>query len=393
VPRVAFIALFAVPLDFEVAMITPRTVRSICRRGWRLALPAGGSLVLTAALAAAAQPPAHQPVTSTPGFLNGVSAVSPSDAWAVGSGTSGPLILHWNGTSWSGVTGPNAPLCHLTGVSMDSAADGWAVGNCFPSTGEATLIEHWNGISWSRVPSPNPSPENQLFGVSMVSAADGWAVGTVVNGNEVHLPLMLHWNGTSWSRVPVSGSGGDTRLFAVSAASASDAWAIGFTKNARATLMLHWNGASWSQVPAPGPAGAAGVSDASPRNAWAVGGGTKTTTMHWNGTTWRQVFSPSPGQTCSTCLEPNELTGVAIISKSSVWSVGDYTTATGGQAALTLHWNGTRWARVPNQGGTSDSFLRGISMVSATDGWAVGGHSSPGKVLILHWNGTTWSRS
>ena len=45
--------------------------------------------------AAASAPVGHE----HPGFLNGVSAVSASDAWAVGSGTSEPLILHWNGTT------------------------------------------------------------------------------------------------------------------------------------------------------------------------------------------------------------------------------------------------------------------------------------------------------
>ena len=188
--------------------------------------------------------------------------------------------------------------------------------------------------------------------------------------------------------------------------SATDGWAVGTQFSGPAALIEHWNGTSWSQVPIPnpGPAVGSGVSDASPGNGWAVGAqgktftveGSKTLTLHWNGTAWQRVFSPSPGvQTCSNCNIPqNELAGVAVISGSDAWSVGDYTTSTGGQAALTLHWNGTGWARVPNQGGASDSFLRGITMVSATDGWAVGGHVPTGNtVLILHWNGTTWSRS
>jgi hypothetical protein len=38
--------------------------------------------------------------------LNAVSAVSPTDIWAVGSQTSGPLIENFNGTTWSVVTSP-----------------------------------------------------------------------------------------------------------------------------------------------------------------------------------------------------------------------------------------------------------------------------------------------
>jgi hypothetical protein len=289
-----------------------------------------------------------------------------------------------------------------------SATDGWAVGTQF--SGPTALIEHWNGTSWTQVPPPPISGfGSSLRGVSMVSATDGWAVGYDVNSNGVPRPLVLHWNGTSWTQVPVSVFGFDNSLSAVSAASASDVWAVGTTHlkpSGLTVLTLHWNGTSWTQVPIPnpGPAVASGVSDASSGNAWAVGAqgktftveGPKTLTRHWNGTAWARVFSPSPGhQTCTTCnTPPNELTGVAIISGSNAWSVGDYTTSTGGQAALTLHWNGTSWAPVPNQGGTSDSYLRDITMVSATDGWAVGGHFPTGNnVLILHWNGTTWSRS
>ena len=107
-------------------MTKAHAVRSICRRGAWLLLPVAGSLVL----AAAAQPTAHQSVTGIPGFLSRVSAVSASDAWAVGStGTSDqPLIMHWDGSHWSQAASPNVPTSELSGVSMVSAADGWAVG-------------------------------------------------------------------------------------------------------------------------------------------------------------------------------------------------------------------------------------------------------------------------
>jgi hypothetical protein len=79
---------------------------------------------------------------------------------------------------------------------------------------------------------------------------------------------------------------------------------------------------------------------------------------------------------------------VDTISKTNAWAVGDYTVkGTTKQAALTVHWNGTRWAWVPNPGETSGGILNGVSMVSATDGWAVGQGST--GALILHWNGTT----
>ena len=58
--------------------------------------------------------------------LNAVTAISPSDIWAVGDNDQagvGTLILHWNGTAWSIVPGATLPTTHsfLTGVSGTSS--------------------------------------------------------------------------------------------------------------------------------------------------------------------------------------------------------------------------------------------------------------------------------
>ena len=390
-------------------MTRAHAVGSIRRRGRRLFLPAVvGSVVLIGTLAAAA-PPAPRPgaVTSITGQLNAVSAVSPSDAWAVGftviAGQPGavPLIMHWNGTSWSKAKSPNIPFGELNGVSMVSATDGWAAG-WSRNTGKIIIL-HWDGTSWTQV--PGPAPDNGvLFGVSADSATDAWTAGPL-SSERSRPAVMLHWDGTSWTRVPITVSGIFSDLDAVSAASASDAWIVGLVDQSQVlqSLALHWDGTSWTQVPAPSPGPEStltAVSDASPGNAWAVGwadrtqDGTQTITLHWNGSAWQHVASPSPGhQIPRAGVIGNELTGVAITSRMNAWAVGDYTVnGTDRQAALTLHWNGSRWARVPNLGGTSDSFLHGISMVSATDGWAVGGHRNTGKIIILRWNGSTWGQ-
>src|SRR5260370_165387 len=104
-----------------------------------LAAGLGGVAATGAAGAApaAGQAPALTPNPSlTYNFLEGVSAVSGSDAWAVGNydnGLSDSLILHWNGTAWSQVNSPNASAYPsdygLTGVSAVSGTDAWAVGS------------------------------------------------------------------------------------------------------------------------------------------------------------------------------------------------------------------------------------------------------------------------
>lgn len=361
-------------------------------------------------LAAAPRPPplapslARAPVTSVTGALNGVSALSATDAWAVGYNSAGPLIVHWDGTAWSQVGTPGlggAADATLNGVSMVSPTDGWAVGSYLspgPNGAFSFLILRWNGTGWTQVPAPAPG-HGALRGVSMVSATDGWAVG-VESTNQGGAAVALHWDGTTWTQAPVPGRSGVSDLYGVSAASASDAWAAG--GRGAATMALHWDGTRWTRASTPSPgteSTLAGVSDVSSSDAWAVGfygvsNAAKALTLHWDGSAWRRVSAPSPGQGAPSSVPVNELAGVAVASSSNAWSVGDYAVpAVGGQAAMTERWNGSKWTRVANPGGTADSFLTGISMVSPSDGWAVGRNDSTDQAIILHWNGTGWTGS
>jgi hypothetical protein len=94
-----------------------------------------------------AQPPrAHPAAPATPprvaraifrhGEFNAVGSVSAADAWAVGalSTQQHPVlgfVARWNGTSWARVPSPGRGKHDdndLTGVSAVSASDAWAVG-------------------------------------------------------------------------------------------------------------------------------------------------------------------------------------------------------------------------------------------------------------------------
>jgi hypothetical protein len=143
--------------------------------------------------------------------LRGVSAVSPTDAWAVGDSSDlttpvhETLILHWNGTRWSHVKSPNpsSEFNTLTDVSAVSPTDAWAVG-IYRDEAEMghTLALHWDGTTWSQVKTPNPgSIHNSLASLSAVSSKDVWAVGYYQEAG-THA-LVLHWDGTRWSQVNV----------------------------------------------------------------------------------------------------------------------------------------------------------------------------------------------
>jgi hypothetical protein len=143
--------------------------------------------------------------------LHGVSAVSPTDAWAVGDSRDlttpvhDTLILHWNGMRWSHVKSPNpsAEFNTLTDVSAVSPTDAWAVGLYWDQAGIGhSMVLHWDGATWSQVKSPNLGSEHSaLYSVTAVSPKDVWAVGDYQEAG-IH-GLVLHWDGTRWSQVDV----------------------------------------------------------------------------------------------------------------------------------------------------------------------------------------------
>ena len=266
--------------------------------------------------------------------LRAVATVSATDVWAVGGGQlagSKTLIEHWDGAHWSVVTSPNPGSIYdiLDGVTAVSESSVWAVGYDSNTGGVTqTLTEHWDGARWSVVTSPNPSSvENTLFGVAAISASSVWAVGITTSTSQ--RPLVEHWNGSHWSVVtsPSPGSKGNS-LSGVAVVSASSVWAVGdFMNNgSQQALVEHWNGTSWQVVPSPSVGTSStfwAVGAVSAKDVWAVGDtangnqGFQTLTEQWNGSRWSVVTSPSPGSTNTS------LNGVAAISESSVWAVGN----------------------------------------------------------------------
>jgi hypothetical protein len=377
--------------------------------GW---LVSSSAVVL--ALGAAAFPSSPGgPTVSYPGYLSGVSASSPSNAWAVGyrcepdcaasSAVLQTLILHWNGTAWAQVASPNPGSTErlLNAVSALSSSSAWAVGQYrTTSGGNKTLVLGWNGSRWAQVASPSPEVVDGsfLFGVSAVSTTDVWAAGWYYGpGGENSNTLILHWNGTTWTQVasPDPVHLGFNALTGVSALSASDAWAVGSIDTG--TLIVHWNGTRWTRVASPGKNPGEtlnGVSALSASDAWAVGGtGARTLILRWNGTSWSLIPSPSPGSN-------GILNAVSTLSPSDVWAAGCYLASPSSNTwePLVLHWNGAAWAQVasPNPGGSAGTCLTGVSALSSSDAWAVGSADPFGtdtKTVILHWNGTSWTQS
>ena len=315
--------------------------------------------------------------------LNGVTVLSPCDAWAVGSYEDSPdmgqtLIEHWDGAAWTVVPSPNvAGFSNVLGaIRAVSPTDIWAVGAISATGTQQTLILHWDGHTWAQVASPSPGTTAALSAVRTVSATDAWAVGFFTKGT-LDRPLILHWNGQKWAQVASPHPGVEGVLAGVAAVSATNAWAVGtfFNGSAERSLTLHWNGQKWAQVASPNPGGptrdtilngiAAGTATG---KVWAVGwyskgAMNKTLILAWNGKAWVQQASPSPGTSF--------LFGAVTTATDSTWAVGNYDNGTT-LLSLILRWNGTKWTRVASPNPGSGNTLNAVAASSASDVWAVG---------------------
>jgi hypothetical protein len=123
------------------------------------------------------------------GELQSVDVLGSSDVWAVGDSRvtgqqSRTLTEHWDGTSWSIVPSPsNGALNNfLAGVTALSPTDVWAVGTYVKQlqlgSANRTLTAHWDGITWTIVGSPSPGSDSDvLLGSAPVGASAVMAVG------------------------------------------------------------------------------------------------------------------------------------------------------------------------------------------------------------------------
>lgn len=380
------------------------------RRWWvgAVALLVFGALLSPPATAAS--PPRG---TGMLGGLRGVSAVSSSDAWAVGSvynatGRGSTLVMHWNGTAWSRATSPSPGVSsRLWDVSAASSTDVWAVGSYRDSDDiDWSLILHWNGSAWLQVTSPGAF----LSSVSAISSSAAFAAGTYVNQrNGRYRTMVLRWDGAAWSKLPAPTSnkvGG--WLNGISATSPTDVWTAGERINSAGSqkgMMIHWDGTAWKRTIPPQPAlrrrDLNDVIALSASDAWAVGdyreldhlgqdGPSRRLLEHLEGTTWTQVADPHP---TSTILYLNAVTGRP---GGDLWIAGERYTGLS-SSPLIDHWNGTTWSSVlgPEPADGVYAPLWGVAEVAPNDVWAVGQYSSSSDesthVLIEHWNGTRWS--
>ncbi len=272
------------------------------------------------------QPGEWQTETTTNTPLYSISALSDSQAWAVGwrYGISGPMAAYYQRQfgRWEQVAGPEsfAPV----DVDVLPGGSGWAVGN-------SGALLRLQGGQWSAV---GLQTSNSLNTVRFNSQG-GWAAGT--NGT------LLRYAGNAWAAVT-----SPTRRGLNDMALADD---TGWTVGGVGTILRLVRG-EWVQAPSPTSANLYGVALTDAQHGWAVGTGGAI--LRLEGSNW-----------VTTTLVLNTTLFDVAVTGTDGWAVGG-DEAAGRRSILRLS-NG-EWSVAASGGG---QILRAVSLVGNT-GWAVG---------------------
>lgn len=339
--------------------------------------------------------------------LSGVAAISDTDVWVVGEGST---VLHFDGTTWTpfDIENPSA----LGAIWANASDDVWIAGNF-------GIAAHWNGSTWTEHEVDGTAA---FFVISATGPNDAWAAGDEgpVNG-------VFHFDGAGWTLIPVDS---DAWMDSIYAASPTDVWLVGdgelFRGNADGFALvdlpfadvsvtsvwgsspndvwvmaydaaLHYDGATWTRFD---PVGTY-VTGYSSTDVLAIGDAA----MRWDGATWSEELR----------ISAPDLNDVWAVSEDEVWFVGDAgavyvwkddelfhgTLGQGrnptvwgssasdvwiGYGAGVLHGDGTTFCEVELPSHTG--YMTDIAGSGPDDVWAVWDSGA-----VMHFDGSEWSLS
>jgi hypothetical protein len=302
--------------------------------------------------------------------LRDIDAVAANDIWAVGSAYDGvtedfSLLLHWDGTSWTNVPGPDELHGYVTPKAVEAIAadDAWVVGSTgeTPGTAQAMAL-HWNGSAWSSVPLPQLEDDierSYLEDLIVFAPNDIWAIGWQVRdliSRKEGKPLFLHWNGKTWNLMPGEGldiedtpsSSRGAYIPAISGTGPDDLWAVGYASESYYSVYVTFHDVTTSMFIA-----------------------------HWDGHAWSQMPGPPVDATAAVLYD------VKALAPDDVWAVGATVQGCCYYRTLVLHWDGSSWSVVPSFSEGSGGRLLGIDALPGGDLWTAGSYSADNRMQAL----------
>jgi hypothetical protein len=173
-------------------------------------------------------------VEQLPGALISAWGTSARDVYSVGaapSATEAPMVLHFDGTTWSMLTPP------VVGVDL-WWVHGWtASGPIFMGGSEGTILRYEGG-TFTEMTTPGT---NVIFGIWGSAPDDVWAVGGALGGAAG--AFAWRYDGTEWTAqtLPAGYADGET-IFKVWGRAADDVYLVGTHGK-----VLHWDGSAFTE--------------------------------------------------------------------------------------------------------------------------------------------------
>jgi len=252
----------------------------------------------------------------------------------------------------------------------------------------------------AQVPSASaPSAAARAAVISRLHLAHGGLAGTLRMG-----ALRM---GTLRAGTATAATAPGNELVSVSCVSTTNCLAVGENLNGDGgngtPLTEKWNGSKWTataalKLPAGGKGGGlSGVECKSASECIAVGGYVKSGTASfalaakWNGKAWTTFTAPG------TAGEDTFLDGLSCVSATDCVATGSFTTDAGNDAApLADSWNGSKWTQLANPktlSGSQFGVLASVACVAAKSCVATGldANSTAAGELAETWNGSAWT--
>jgi hypothetical protein len=134
--------------------------------------------------------------------LQTITTAAPDDLWAGGGGLAGagpasyeyPVLVHWDGHTWTDLDGPRLERGHVARLSATAPDDVW-LGHVRDTDG--LRVHRWDGEHWTAVPPPDDADRLSLHGV-----AAGWTWGVRAPRHSFETrPAFHRWTGDGWTHV------------------------------------------------------------------------------------------------------------------------------------------------------------------------------------------------
>ncbi|MBX3322950.1 MAG: hypothetical protein KF757_08165 [Phycisphaeraceae bacterium] len=282
-------------------------------------------------------------------------------------------IARWDGSAWSALTGPGGTGVDFTVAALTVFDDGSGpalyVGGNFTSAGGVTVnrIARWNGSAWSGLTGPGGTGVNgTVWSLTVFDDGSGggpalYAGGVFTTAGGVTVNRIARWDGSAWSALTGSGGTGvgswvnAMAVFDDGTGSALYAGGIFITAGGvTVNRIARWDGSVWSPLTVPGGTGVNGqisalrvFDDGTGPALYAggyfdtAGGLTVNRVARWDGSTWSTLTGPggtgvmSPGGVLALMAFDH-----GIGAGPALYAGGDFTTAGGVTANGIAKWQG-----------------------------------------------------